>query len=107
MSDLSDDPKVMELEQKFGDTGFTIFVKLIEMIAKMSPNNTNDPEFGKAVITVETLEKKLGNRKYKDLQPILRFLARRELMSFTKRANWLHISFPKMADIKDNTAKSL
>jgi len=107
LSELSEDAKVMELEQRFGDFGYTVFLKLIEQVAKASPPNTNDPEFGRVIWTVQTLEHKLGGKKFAKLHSVLRFLAHSELMSFKKRGDYVHISFPKMAKIKDNTVKSL
>ena len=104
MSDLSDDPVIMELEEKYPAEGYRTYLKLLELVAKQSPYKSDDPKFGILDITVKSFESKL-QRRYSTVQKPLQLLARRGTIAFKKRNGFLHFNVSKLAEIKDNYTK--
>ena len=106
MTDLSDDPVIMELEEKYPVEGYRLYCKLLEIIGRQCPPDREDPNFGRITITVQSFENKL-QRRYNTLQKPLQLLHRRGAISFKKRNNFLTFYIKKMADIKANYNKKL
>ena len=104
MTDMSDDPVIMELEEKYPAEGYRTFCKLMELVGRQSPNNISDPKFARLTITVTSFESKL-QRRYKVLQKPLQLLHRRGTISFKKRNGFLSFHIVKMGDLKDNYTK--
>lgn len=104
MTDASDNPVLMELDEKFPDNGYRLYFKLLEFVGKRCPYDTHDPKFGILDITVKSFENKIG-RRYDVVQKPLQLLARRGAIDFKKRNGFLHFNLKKMAKYKDNYTK--
>ncbi len=108
MANMRSDPIIAACDEKFGNRlGYTVFNLLLEMVAEKSPHNSNDEGFGMITITTKTLKRELNlsSGNYRKVNKVLRFLAIKRLLTYHKRNNWITISFPKMAQIKDNYTK--
>jgi len=106
MTDASDDPVIMELDEKFPKDGYRLYWKLLEMVGAQCPPDKNDPKFGKLKITVTSFERRI-QRSYKTVQKPLQLLHRRGAISLKKRNGFLYFYIKKMGDIKDNYNKKL
>lgn len=103
---MRNDPIIRAADERFNGNGYPVFAKLLEIVADQSPKDTSDKRFGNVTLTSKTLEKELG-LKLQQLSIIFRFLHNKKLLTYKKRGEWITISFPKMADYKDNYTKKL
>ena len=108
MANMRSDPIISACDERFGNRlGYTVFNLLLEMVAEKSPHNSNEEGFGTITITTKTLKRELNlsTANYQKVAKVLRFLAMKRLLTYRKRNNWITITFPKMAQIKDNYTK--
>lgn len=100
-----DDPDIYTAEKKFGDAGYTIFFKILEIYGEEF-KNINKKGFLK--LDISFLEYKL-RRSYEDFASILQFFSSRKRIFFkTKKNNGddiILIKIPKFIEISSNWTK--
>jgi|GEM_PF-6335977 len=99
--DSHDDPDISDAEDLFGDAGYTIFFKIIELYAR-EYNNTNSQ--GEISFSLGFLRRKLRKSSAK-VELILNFYSKKQRIIFRKGDGELIIKIPKFIDILDNWSK--
>ncbi|HEY0090543.1 MAG TPA: hypothetical protein VGB37_16955 [Candidatus Lokiarchaeia archaeon] len=99
--DSHDDPDISDAEDLFGDAGYVIFFKLLELYAR-EYNNTNSK--GKLSFSSGFLKRKLRKSLGK-VEQILNFYQEKQRIFFEKYDGGYTIIIPKFIDIMDNWGK--
>lgn len=99
--DSHDDPDISDAEDLFGDAGYSIFFKILEVYSREFNSIKND---GFLTVSLRFLARKLRKSSGK-VQDILNFYQNRERIKFKIDGLLISIKIPKFLDIADNWAK--
>jgi len=99
--DSHDDPDISDAEDLFGDAGYSIFFKILEVYAREFNSIKND---GFLTVSLRFLARKLRKSSGK-VQEILNFYQNRGRIKFKIDGLLISIKIPRFLDIADNWTK--
>lgn len=102
MSDASDTVFIQEAEARFGDAGYSVWFKLLELISKENGNELT----GRVEVSVFVLCQKLRKRET-SVDQLLNFYSTQTSLTWDKNNQKYIIEIPKLLRLQDNYQKDL